>query len=62
MAHGDTGKGDYASIPITPLPKRLPTHRTGEGQAASEQCKPCGAAAIMRVPGRPEFRGKTTTP
>ena len=46
-------KGDYASIPMTPEAKKVadswdPT----KDEAAGEQCRSYGAAALMRVPGR----------
>jgi hypothetical protein len=46
-------KGDFAGVPLTPAARKL-----GLGwdpvkdEAAKEQCKAYGAAAIMRVPGR----------
>jgi len=46
-------KGDFAGVPLTPAGRKL-----GLGwdpvkdEAAKEQCKAYGAAAIMRVPGR----------
>ena len=46
-------KGDYASIPITAAAKKVAdAWDPAKDEAASEQCKPYGAAAIMRVPGR----------
>lgn len=46
-------KGDFAGVPLTPAARKI-----GRGwdpakdEAAKEQCKAYGAAAIMRVPGR----------
>jgi hypothetical protein len=44
-------KGDYTSVPLNPEGRK--TADTWEpAQAASDGCKPFGAAAVMRVPGR----------
>jgi hypothetical protein len=46
-------KGDYASIPITPAAQKLADDwDPANDEAAGEQCRSYGAAAIMRVPGR----------
>jgi hypothetical protein len=46
-------KGDYASVPITAEAKRIAdAWNPAKDQAAGEQCKSYGAAAIMRVPTR----------
>ena len=46
-------KGDYASIPITPLAKKVAdTWDPAKDEAAGEQCRSYGAPALMRVPGR----------
>ena len=46
-------KGDYQSVPITAEAKRIAdAWNPAKDQAAGEQCKPYGAAAIMRVPTR----------
>jgi hypothetical protein len=46
-------KGDYASVPITAEAKRIAdAWDPAKDQAAGEQCKSYGAAAIMRVPTR----------
>ena len=46
-------KGDYASVPITPEAKKVAdTWDPAKDEAAGEQCRSYGAAAIMRVPGR----------
>jgi len=46
-------KGDYQSVPITAEAKRVAdTWDAKKDEAAGEQCRSYGAAAIMRVPGR----------
>ena len=46
-------KGDYASVPLTAEGKRVAdTWDLAKHEAAGEQCRSYGAAAIMRVPGR----------
>jgi hypothetical protein len=46
-------KGDYASVPITAAAKAVAdAWDPAKDEAAGEQCKAYGAAAIMRVPGR----------
>ncbi len=46
-------KGEYASVPITPEAKRIADQwDPAKDEAAGEQCKSYGAAAIMRVPER----------
>lgn len=46
-------KGDYASIPMTPAAKMVAdAWDPAKDEAAGEQCRTYGAAAIMRVPGR----------
>jgi hypothetical protein len=46
-------KGDYASVPITAEAKQIAdAWNPAKDQAAGEQCKSYGAAAIMRVPTR----------
>jgi len=46
-------KGDYQSVPITAEAKRIAdTWDPKKDEAAGEQCRAYGAAAIMRVPGR----------
>ena len=46
-------KGDYQSVPITAEAKRVAdTWDPAKDEAAGEQCRSYGAAAIMRVPGR----------
>ena len=46
-------KGDYQSVPITPEAKKVAdAWDPAKDEAAGEQCKSYGAAAIMRVPGR----------
>ena len=47
------GKGDYPGVPLTDAGKKLATEwDPAKDEAAGEQCKNYGAAAIMRVPGR----------
>lgn len=46
-------KGDYASLPLTDAAiKVADSWDPAKDAAAGEQCRPFGAAAIMRVPGR----------
>jgi hypothetical protein len=46
-------KGDYASLPLTPAAiKEADSWDPARDAAAGEQCRPYGAAAIMRAPGR----------
>ena len=46
-------KGDYASVPLNSEGKRVAdTWDPAKDEAAGEQCRSYGAAAIMRVPGR----------
>jgi len=46
-------KGDYASVPLTPAAVTVAdAWDPARDAAAGEQCRPYGAAAIMRVPGR----------
>jgi hypothetical protein len=46
-------KGDYASIPMTAAAKAVADQwDPAKDEAAGEQCKGYGAAAIMRMPGR----------
>src|SRR5580693_8597591 len=44
-------KGDYTSVPLNPEGRKL-ADSWESAQAPSDGCKPFGAAAIMRVPGR----------
>ena len=44
-------KGDYTSVPLNPAGPES-SGRLGSHRIASDGCKPFGAAAIMRVPGR----------
>ena len=46
------GKGDYASIPLTEEGRRAADQWEPGTVAPGEECRPYGAAAIMRVPGR----------
>jgi hypothetical protein len=46
-------KGDYASVPLNPEGRRVAdTWDPAKDEAAGNQCKAYGAAALMRVPGR----------
>ena len=46
-------KGDSAGVPLTPAARKLGlAWDPVKDEAAGEQCKAYGAAAIMRVPGR----------
>jgi hypothetical protein len=46
-------KGDYAGVPMTPDARRIAdTWNPAADEAAGNQCKSYGAAAIMRVPTR----------
>jgi hypothetical protein len=46
-------KGDYASVPLNPEGRRVAdTWDLAKDDAAGQQCRPFGAAAIMRVPTR----------
>jgi hypothetical protein len=44
-------KGDYTSVPLNPAGRKM-ADSWDPARAASDGCKPFGAAAIMRVPGR----------
>jgi hypothetical protein len=44
-------KGDYSSVPLSPEGRKL-ADTWDQSQLAADGCKPYGAAAIMRVPGR----------
>jgi hypothetical protein len=45
--------GDYASVPVNPVGRKVADNwDPASDEAAGEQCKAYGAAAIMRVPGR----------
>ena len=47
------GKGDYAGVPLNAAARRIAdAWDPAKDDAAGEQCKSFGAAAIMRVPGR----------
>lgn len=47
------GKGDYGGVPMTPAARTLAdAWDPAADDAAGNQCKSYGAAAIMRVPGR----------
>jgi hypothetical protein len=46
-------KGDYTSVPLNADGRRVAdAWDPDKDRAAGAQCKPYGAAAIMRVPGR----------
>ena len=46
-------KGDYESVPLTPAARKVAdSWDPAKDEAAGEQCRSYGAAAIMRVPGR----------
>jgi hypothetical protein len=46
-------KGDFAGVPLTPAARKVGlAWDPVKDEAANEQCKAYGAAAIMRVPGR----------
>src|SRR5215472_11026215 len=46
-------KGDYASVPLNPEGRKVAdAWDPDKDEAAGNQCKSYGAAAIMRVPGR----------
>src|SRR5216684_382245 len=46
-------KGDYASVPLNAEARKVAdAWDPAKDEAAGEQCKSYGAAAIMRVPGR----------
>jgi hypothetical protein len=46
-------KGDYPSVPLTPAGRELADRwDAARDAAAGEQCRPFGAANIMRMPGR----------
>ena len=44
-------KGDYSSIPLSPEGRKV-ADTWDPAKASADGCKPYGAAAIMRVPGR----------
>ncbi len=47
------GKGDYAGVPLNAAGRKMAdAWDPARDEAAGEQCKSYGAAAIMRVPGR----------
>jgi hypothetical protein len=47
------GKGDYAGVPLNAAARKMAdAWDPAKDEAAGEQCKSYGAAAIMRVPGR----------
>ena len=46
------GKGDYASIPLNEEGIRVADQWEPDMVVPGEECRPYGAAAIMRVPGR----------
>ena len=46
------GKGDYASIPLNEEGRRVADQWEPGRVVPGEECRPYGAAAIMRVPGR----------
>src|SRR5688500_9911345 len=46
-------KGDYASVPMTPAAIKVADDwNPARDEAAGEQCRGYGAAAVMRLPGR----------
>ena len=45
-------KGDYQGVPLTPEARKVADAWDPAAAAAGNACKPYGAAAIMRVPGR----------
>jgi hypothetical protein len=46
-------KGDFAGVPLTPAARKIGlAWDPAKDEAAKEQCRAYGAAAIMRVPGR----------
>ena len=46
-------KGDYASVPLNAAAERIVNAwDPARDEAAGEQCRPYGAPAVMRVPGR----------
>ena len=46
-------KSDYVNVPLTAEGRKVAdTWEPGKDQAAADQCKPYGAAALMNVPGR----------
>ena len=46
-------KGDFASVPLTPEGRKLANEwDPAKDQAAGNQCRGYGAAALMRIPGR----------
>jgi len=56
-------KGDYSSVPINDEGRRAAdTWDPAKDETAGNQCKPYGAAAIMRMPGRVHitWEGDTT--
>ena len=55
-------KGDYQSVPMTPEARKIgDAWDPAADEAAGNQCKAYGAAAIMRVPGGFTLPGRTTT-
>src|SRR5687768_8485471 len=45
-------KGDFTSLPLNPEGRRVANAWDPSKEKAGDACKPFGAAAIMRVPGR----------
>ena len=46
-------KGDFAGVPLNPAARKIgEAWDPAKDEAAGEQCRPYGAPAIMRVPGR----------
>ena len=53
-------KGDYASVPLNPEGRKL-ADTWEPSKLATDGCKPYGAAAIMRVPGRLQISWENDT-
>src|SRR5277367_421360 len=53
-------KGDYASVPLSAEGRKL-ADTWDPSKLASDGCKPYGAAAIMRVPGRLQITWENDT-
>jgi hypothetical protein len=55
-------KGDYSSVPLNDEGKRVAdTWDPDKDRAAGNECRPYGAAGVMRIPGRVRFTWENDT-